>query len=273
MSLVSLPAGQQPTISHFAHSGSPARPLLVLLHGLGMSRWMWQPQMIPLGEYYYTLAPDLPGISGSAATSPFSVATAADAVIALIRQQGYQGAHVCGLSLGAVIALEVALRAPDLTTSLVLSGGQIHPNSLVMALQRNALARASERQFLKPPTLLVKKYPELVKTAVDDLRTVGKQRLLDALDALGRIDYRQRLHDVSAPTLVLCGSRDWPNRRAAHTLSRAIPEAKLRIVGGVGHVWNLEEPDHFTRMLLEFLQGIDGFKPAALSNALSGTQS
>jgi 3-oxoadipate enol-lactonase len=265
MSSASLPAAQQPTPSHFTHSGSPARPMLVLLHGLGMSRWMWQPQMVPLGEYYYTLAPDLPGVSGSAATSPFSVATAADAVIALIRQQGYQGAHVCGLSLGAVIALEVALRAPDLTSSLVLSGGQVHPNSLVMALQHSALARASERQFLKPPALLVRKYPDLVETAVDDLRTVGKQRLLDALDALGRIDYRQRLHDISAPTLVLCGSRDWPNRRAARALRRAIPRAKLRIVGGVGHVWNLEEPDRFTRTLLEFLQELDACKHAALS--------
>jgi 3-oxoadipate enol-lactonase len=265
MSTASLPVAQQPTLSHFTHSGSPTRPMLVLLHGLGMSRWMWQPQMVPLGEYYYTLAPDLPGVSGSGATSPFSVAAAADAVIALIRQQGYRGAHVCGLSLGAVIALEVALRAPDLTTSLVLSGGQVHLNRLVMALEHSVLARTSERQFLKPPPLLVRKYPELVETAVDDLRKVGKQRLLDAIDALGRIDYRQRLHDISAPTLVLCGSRDWPNRRAARALRRAIPGAKLRIVGGVGHVWNLEDPDRFTRTLLEFLQGLDGFKHAALS--------
>jgi 3-oxoadipate enol-lactonase len=213
--------------------------------------------MAPLGERYATFAPDLPGVSGSCANTPFTLTTAADAVIDLIRQQGYDRAHVCGLSLGAMVAVEIALRAPDLTASLVLSGCQVHPQPLIMAVQRRALARASERELLKPPALLVKRFPDLAPAATENLRALGKQRLLEAVDAVSRVDFRHHLSDITAPTLVMCGSRDWPNRRAARALARGIPQAELRIVHGVGHVWNLERPDLFTRILLGFLQKRD----------------
>jgi pimeloyl-ACP methyl ester carboxylesterase len=219
-----------------------------------MAHWMWQPQMAPLGERYITFAPDLPGVSGSCASTPFTLTGAADVVIDLIRQQGYDHAHMCGLSLGAMVAVEVALRAPDLTTSLILSGGQVHPKSLLMGVQRRALARASERDLMKPPALLVKRFPDLAPAATENMRALGKQRLLEAVDALSQVDFRHRLPDITAPTLVLCGSRDWPNRRAARALAHGIPQAQLRIIRGVGHVWNLERPDLFTRIVLEFLQ-------------------
>jgi pimeloyl-ACP methyl ester carboxylesterase len=222
-----------------------------------MAHWMWQPQMAPLGEHYATFAPDLPGISGSCASTPFTLTGAADAVIDLIHQLGYNCAHVCGLSLGAMVAVEIALRAPDLTASLILSGGQVHPQSLLMGVQRRALARASERDLMKPPALLVKRFPDLAPAATENMRALGKQRLLEAVDALSQVDFCHRLVDIAAPTLVLCGSRDWPNRRAARALARGIPQAKLRIVRGAGHVWNLERPALFTQILLEFLQGRD----------------
>jgi 3-oxoadipate enol-lactonase len=213
--------------------------------------------MAPLGERYATFAPDLPGVSGSCANTSFTLTRAADAVIDLIRRQGYDRAHICGLSLGAMVAVEIALRAPDLTASLILSGCQVHPQPLIMAVQRRALARASERDFLKPPTLLVKRFPDLAPAATENMRALGKQRLLEAVDAIGQVDFRHRLPDITAPTLVLCGSRDWPNRRAARALARGIPQAELRIVRTVGHVWNLERPDLFTRILLDFLQKRD----------------
>jgi 3-oxoadipate enol-lactonase len=222
-----------------------------------MAHWMWKPQMAPLGERYSTFAPDLPGISGSCADTPFTLSGAADAVIDLIRQQGYDRAHMCGLSLGAMVAVEVALRAPDLTTSLILSGGQVHPKPLLMGVQRRALARASDRDLMKPPPLLVKQFPDLAPAATENMRALGKQRLLEAVDALSQVDFRHHLVDIAAHTLVLCGSRDWPNRRAARALARGIPHAELRIVRGVGHVWNLERPDLFTRILFEFLQRRD----------------
>jgi 3-oxoadipate enol-lactonase len=238
----------------FAQSGSRGQPALLLLHGLGMAHWMWQPQMAPLGEHYATFAPDLPGVSGSCASAPFTLTSAADAVIDLIRQQGYDRAHVCGLSLGAMVAVEIALRAPDLTASLILSGCQVHPLPLMMAVQRRALAGASDRELLKPPALLVKRFPDLAPAATENVRALGKQRLLDAVDAVSQVDFRHRLPNITAPTLALCGSRDWPNRRAARAIARGIPQAQLRIIRGVGHVWNLERPDLFTRIVLEFLQ-------------------
>jgi 3-oxoadipate enol-lactonase len=253
------PSAASSTALPFAQCGSRGQPALLLLHGLGMSHWMWQPQMVPLGEHYTTFAPDLPGVSGSCANPSFTLARAADAVIDLIRQQGYERAHMCGLSLGAMVAVEIALRAPDLTASLILSGCQVHPQPLVMAVQRRALTRTSERELLKPPALLVKRFPDLAPAATENLRALGKQRLLEAVDSISQVDFRHLLPTITVPTLVLCGSRDWPNRRAARALARGIPQAELRIVRGVGHVWNLERPDLFTRILLDFLQNRDAY--------------
>lgn len=240
-----------------ASSGSPAAPLLVLLHGAGMGRWMWQPQMEPLGRAYRTLAPDLPGLGGSVASGPFSIAGAADAVIALIREQGQGAADVCGLSLGAIVALEMALRAPNVVRSLVLSGGQVHPNSVLMAVERTILALLPASALEKPPALLNKRYPDLAQAATDDMRATGKHRLLDLIGELGKIDYRQRLGEVRMPTIVLCGGRDRANLPAARMLARGIPHARLLIVSGVGHVWNLEAPDLFTDTLLTFLRQVE----------------
>lgn len=243
-----------------ARSGSPGNPTLILLHGAGMSHWMWQPQMEALAHNFTVVAPDLPGIGGSAATGPFSIATAADAVIALIRQQGLHGAHLCGLSLGAVIALEVALRIPDLTKSLTLSGCQIHPNPFLLSLERAVMAHLPERTLFQVPTPIAQRYPEVARGSTEDVRTGGRRVLMSMVEDLGRIDYRARLREVSAPTLVLCGSRDRVNLPAARALGRGIPNATLRIVPGVGHVWNLERPDLFTKTLLDFLRQVEESK-------------
>ena len=74
-----------------------------------------------------------------------------------------------------------------------------------------------------------------------------------ALDEAGRVDYRSRLGDVQAKTLVLVGSNDKANLTAARDLAAGIPGARLEVMQGVGHQPNTEAPDAFNALVWPFL--------------------
>jgi len=71
------------------------------------------------------------------------------------------------------------------------------------------------------------------------------------LRELARTDLRPRLGEITSPTLVVCGERDEVNQPLSRELAAGIPDAELRIIPGVGHLWNLEQPETFTALLTE----------------------
>lgn len=229
-------------------------PGLVLLHGLGMGHRMWQPQLDAFGSRFHVLAPDLPGLAQSVAAGPFTITGAAAAVTALIDEHHGRPAHVCGLSLGAMVGLAMAIEQSTTVESLVVSGAQIRPHRLLMAMQIAVMR-------LVPTSRLVSSMaspipggrPETADAARADLGTTGKPRLLAAMRDAGKADFRPSLPLVQCRTLVLCGSRDRFNLGAARTIAAAVPNATLKIVLGVGHVWNLEAPERFNETLESFL--------------------
>jgi pimeloyl-ACP methyl ester carboxylesterase len=108
------------TALYVSETGPYDRSAIVLLHGLGMGHRMWEPQIEALSAEFHLLAPDLPGFGGSIAAGPFTVPGAARAVADLIAERTSAPAHVCGLSLGAVVALEMTLDDPTRVASLIL---------------------------------------------------------------------------------------------------------------------------------------------------------
>jgi 3-oxoadipate enol-lactonase len=240
---------------HVLDVGDSERPTLVLLHALGMGGWMWQPHLAVLAAHYHVLAPDLPGCAGSVAAGPFTMEKAATALVDLIRTRGHGPAHICGVSLGAMVALPLYRLAPELVASLVLSGGQVHPNRFFMTLQEALVRCMPERQLVESLSgSFRRQYPELVEPALKAARQTGKRNLLAATYAVSQSDLRPILPTITVPTLVLCGSKDRFNLRAARQMSKAIPGAQLRIVPNVSHIWNLEQPQLFTNTILEFVQ-------------------
>lgn len=239
-------------------AGDPAAPAIVLLHGAGMGAWMWQPQLAPLAARYHVLAPDLPGTGAAVDQGPFTLARAAAAVAALIRTRGGGRAHVCGLSVGAMVALQLAQAAPETLASLTLSAGQVHANPLLMIAQRVVMGFVPERAFTESlPAAFERGYPDMVEAARASARRTGKRGVLAVIHAAARADLRRALPRIAVPTLVLCGGDDRLNLPAARQIAAAIPGATLRVIPGAGHVWNLEQPEVFTRTLLEFVQRVD----------------
>lgn len=190
--------------------------LVVFLAGAGELASVWDAQRERLG----------PVRSASFAAldlaAPFSFDDAVDSLRRHVEAAGARSVTVVGLSIGAMIATRYAARHP--VASLVLSAGQVKPPRLRMALQRLVLGAVPERNLGLPDGL-------------------SKKDLLSILSV--RVDLTPDLPRITAPTVVLCGSDDRPNRAAAHQLAGGIRGAQLRIVAGGGHQLATDSPVPF----------------------------
>jgi 3-oxoadipate enol-lactonase len=229
-------------------------PSLILLHGLGIGHRMWLPQIEALEDRFHIIAPDLSGFAKSASCGPFTLARAAADVAQLIDEHLGSSAHVCGLSLGAMVALEIAVNRPASVQRLVVSGAQVRPHRALVTVQTLVMGLVPSGRLVSS---IAKSIPgersELKSAAREDLSQTGKHGLLDAINEGGRADFRMTMSRIQSPTVVLCGGRDRVNIGAARLLATTVPNATLKIIPDVGHVWNLESPDLFTRTLDEFL--------------------
>jgi 3-oxoadipate enol-lactonase len=231
---------------------------IVLLPGAGLPRQMWQPQLASLSVRYRVVVADLPGLDPDE-DIPFTVSGAATAIADLVRTRVGGPVHVCGLSLGAIVATQMALDAADVVRSLVLSGGQVRPPRLLMALQRLIVGALPANRLVSVSSSIRARYPDVAAAALTQQMRVGKTGILHMLREASKVDFRSRLAEITAPTLVLCGARDRANLPAARALAARVRHAELRVVPGAGHVWNLEHPDLFTQSVVRW---VDRHRPA-----------
>lgn len=204
---------------------------VVFLHGIGQGTESWDAQLAALPAGMTGVAVPLPGLRDGDPAA-FSLAAPARSVRDELDRRGVTVAHLCGLSLGAMVATRFALDYPERVASLVLSGGQVHPNPVLMGVQ-NAIMRVLPARMVTAPGM-------------------SKKTLLGVLDTMRTVDFRGELSKIAAPTLVLCGSKDRPNLPAARLLAAGISGAQLQIVPGAGHEWNTQMPDEFSTRLRAF---------------------
>lgn len=213
--------------------------LLALLHGLGQTPQSWQDQVTAMPAGFKAVAPWLRGTRPGKAQE-FTVEGAADDVLALLNQHGVDQMSLVGVSLGAMVALDAAIRSPENVSHLVLVAGQVNPPKSVMRAQRLIFSLMPARRLAA--------------------MGVEKKRFLQALDQAAGVDYRSRLGLVTAKTLVIVGSQDKANQQAARDLAAGIPGARLDVLPGAGHQPNVEAPDAFNALVWPFLsdQPVEG---------------
>lgn len=206
--------------------------LLALVHGLGQTPQSWQDQVTAMPAGFKAVAPWLRGLRPGRAQE-FSVEGAADDVLALLNQHGVEQMSLVGVSLGAMVALDAAIRSPETVSHLVLAAGQVNPPRSVMRMQRLVFSMVPAKRLAS--------------------MGVEKKRFLQALDQAATIDYRSRLGLVTARTLVIVGADDKANLTAARDLAAGIPGARLEVIPGVGHQPNVEDPAAFNALVWPFL--------------------
>ena len=242
--------------------GTGGVPLL-FLHGVGSDRSAWDGQVDRFGAERLAIAIDMPGYGDSDAGSGDPRSDFADAALAVLEALNVTQAHVCGLSLGGVIALAMHARAPGRIASLVLAdtfachpeGRAIYDRSLAGAasLGMDGLADSRADALLAQPA-----DPEVRKTVVATMSRIDPAAYARAADAVWLADQRREAASVACPTLILYGSEDRITPPAlSEELKSLIPHAGLVEITGAGHLPNLEQSAIFDRVLAGFLAGND----------------
>lgn len=255
------------SLPYYEMHGQAGQPL-VLLPGFATDLASWIFQREELARRHRLLLLDPRGV-GRSPGPPFPTTTRAMAeeVLKVMDAAGLSQADVLGHSLGGAVAQELALLAPERVRRLLL----VSTFALGSALPAELLR--SWRQALRPideaamttrilPWLYSDAYlrvPNRIKSIVGFLRAnrfpPSDEGLAAQISAVEAHDTRDRLAEISAPTLVVVGQLDRVTPpRMAQEVSRTIPGARYLEIPEAGHVLMIERPEAFTKAVLDFLR-------------------
>lgn len=235
---------------------------LTFLHGAGMDHTVWRFQTRRLANRgWRVLAPDLPGHGGSDGPPLESIEEGVEWVEKFLLDRD-AGGTVVGHSMGGLLALETALRRPELVRRLVLVGTgtrmPVHP--ALLAAAREDLPRAARliAGWSMPPAH-EGGHPEpgmWEQGAIVRLIESSRPGVLATDLAVCAAYEATRLREVRADTLVVAGDADrMVAGPAVAALAEGIGRARLVVMAGAGHEPMVQQPRAFTRTLVDFLDG------------------
>jgi len=241
-------------------------PPLLLLAGLGSRARLWGELPGLLSERFTVLAPDNRGVGGSRDGEQFTLEGSADDAALVVTDAGFRSAGVIGVSMGGLIACQLAVRHAEVVQRLVVAscGARLTPSHLrvlrFFELAFTRLAPVEAAQALMAfafASTFADRYPGFVDQAAR-LWTLDPDDLPGALQQFAHLkegwDLRPQLAGIACPTLALAGELD-PIAAAAATreLAAAIPEARYREVPGAAHSVLAEGGSALLNEVVEFL--------------------
>ena len=237
---------------------SGSGPVLLLSHGYGSTRHMWDEQHRALGDRWRVVSWDMRGHGQSdspADPAQYSAALTVADMAALLRHVGAERAIIGGLSLGGYVSLAFALAHPEMTQALVIcDSGPGYRNAEARAQwNQRAQERAAglEAQGLEALTRRSKETQQAVHRSAQGLAHAARGML--AQEGSQVID---GLAGTRVPTLVIVGDQDQPFVAPSEYMAKKIAGARLAVIPGAGHSSNLDQPEVFNRVLREFLTSL-----------------
>ncbi|MBL7162115.1 MAG: alpha/beta fold hydrolase [Anaerolineales bacterium] len=246
---------------HYEITGE-GQPLL-LIHGLGSSSRDWESQVPVFAEHYQVVTFDARGHGRSdKPPGPYSIPMFAEDAAALMRALDIASAHVVGISMGGMVAYQLAVSHPTLIKSIVAAN--CTPELLVESFkerlqmwQRQLIVRLigmrkmgevlSERLFIKP------EQEEIRRIFVERWAENDPQAYLASTRALVGWSVAEQLHDLDIPTLVISADEDYAFFGNKAHYAAMMPNADLVVIEDSRHATPAEKPDEFNQAVLNFL--------------------
>jgi pimeloyl-ACP methyl ester carboxylesterase len=247
------------------HLRSGAGEPMLLIQGMSGTHLSWgEPFAADLARDFDTVAYDHRGIGRSdRVEEPFSIADLAQDAVGLLDALGWETAHVLGISMGGMVAQELALNHPERIRTLTLGctycggpGSALAPQSTVERLSAGMLSGDNELAIRTAFEVNVSATFAAQDGAYETFRAMAKSLpapvpvIMLQMQAIAGHDTSARLPSLVLPTLVLHGDQDQvlpvPNGRLIASL---IPSARLEIFEGVGHMFWWEQPRRSTELV------------------------
>lgn len=195
----------------------------VLLHGLGQSPHDWDAvtKLIPNMDF------DCPALFSETEKS-VSYSEIMRSLVERFKNER-EPFRICGLSLGAVLALDYTMQYRNRVASLVLIACQYKTPTLLIDLQNILFRCMPDRAFQG--------------------MGLSKRDTIALTHSMRSLDFSEGLHGISCPVAIVCGEKDSANRKAAKKLNTLLPQSELFIVPGVGHEVNKYAPEAIAEIL------------------------
>lgn len=247
---------------------SPQRTLL-MVHGFGGNKDNWTRMAAQLPDDYRLLIPDLPGHGDSSIASPaaYTVEAQAATLVAFLDRLGVERVDMAGNSMGGGIAVYFASRYPERVNSIALfdpAGSDRYPSQLDDALARgeNPLVVSESGDLDQLLDFVMEKRPFLPwpLTSVMEEKAMARksvnEEIFDAILSSGeQLSLEHILPTIKDPTLIVWGRQDRvlaPEN--ARVFAEGIPDTRVELLEGVGHVPMVEVPARSAQLWHDFLQ-------------------
>jgi 3-oxoadipate enol-lactonase len=236
---------------------------LLFIHGLGSSARNWEWQVEYFARQYRVIAYDVRGHGRSSKPpGPYSMGTFAKDAAALLTGLEIAPAHVAGISMGGMIAFELAVRYPELLKSMVIVNSvpevrvtspreylEMWPRFLILkalGVRRMGMA-LGKRLFPRP------EQEETRRIFVERWAQNDRRAYQDALRAVLGWSVEARLGEIHCPVLVIAAEQDYWPLDVKQAYVKKMPDARLVVIADARHAVAVEKPEEFNRILDNFL--------------------
>ena len=246
-----------------AEAGSGGDIPIIFLHGVGSDNSAWAPQLDHFGQRRRALAFAYPGYGKSEFVEGATRDDYAAAILATMDSLGIDRAHICGLSLGGVIAIAMHAISPVRCASLIIADSfAVHPEG--QAIHDRSVA-ASQTMTMR--ALAEARSGVLLGSAASDALRIEVIETMAAIDpaayrlgaaAVWLADQRNRAAAIAVPTLILVGAEDGITPPVlSDQLGALIAGSRVEIINAAGHLSNAEQPEMFNSLVDRFLSEIE----------------
>jgi 3-oxoadipate enol-lactonase len=248
---------------HFELAGDSESPPLVLGGSLGTTLAMWDPQIGPLSTRWRTICFDHRGHGGSPVPNgPYEIDDLGRDGLALLDRLAIDRASYCGLSLGGMVGMWLAAKAPERIDRLVLICTSAHLPPGSGYAERAALVRAAGTPEVVADAVLERwftrdyaaQHPHIAAHHRAMIAATPAEGYAGCCEAIAALDLRPDLPRIAAPTVVIAGAED-PATPLVHAQAIAgeIPSARLCVLDGAAHLASAQQADAVTRLIADHL--------------------
>nr|WP_218174079.1 alpha/beta hydrolase [Pseudomonas sp. D8002] len=240
---------------------------LILIHGLGSSCLDWELQVPVLSQHYRLVVVDVRGHGRSdKPRERYSIAGFTADLVALIEHLRLPPAHVVGLSMGGMIAFQLAVDEPQMLKSLCIvnSAPQVKVRSasdywqwakrwsLARILSLTTIGKALGSLLFPKP-----EQAELRRKMAERWAKNDKRAYLASFDAIVGWGVQEQLSKISCPTLVISADHDYTPVAQKEIYVKLLPDARLVVIEDSRHATPLDQPERFNNTLLDFLKTVE----------------
>jgi len=240
----------------FKEFGNKSMPIIIFLHGGGLSWWSWKPQIEALKKEYCIVTPIIDGHGEACDTTFVSIKKSGEQVIKYIKDNcNGKVLAICGLSIGAQITVEILSKECAITDNAVIESALVYPikmvSELTVPMYKMCYGLTKKRWFAKLQAKSMNVPENLFETYYEESSRITKESLINITISNVNYPMPQTLCNTKAKTLILVGEKELSiMKKSASLLNETINGSVLKVIEKSGHgEISLIYPDKYLNLL------------------------